>query len=598
LLCCGFALGIYGGPRPSSPSGERSCVLRLGFVGDVDNLNPFLGLEQLSYEAWVLTYSLLFLNGTDGRPTLDLAAKFPSHENGGISADGKVWTIHIRPNVKWSDGQPLTAADVAWTYNFVIRNRMPHLYNAARGIRRAEVLNATTVMLVCTAPKADMEYAYIPILPKHVWEHVGVAAARTDYANGPPVVGSGPYQVVHWERGSYLRLERNPYYWGPRPAVDTIIFEVYRDAQAMASDLRAGAIDGAEGILPAQYAGLASTNGIQCIHSPFYNWDYLNFNCYAAPSSRGNPVLRDWRFRYALNWAIDRAKLCQIAYHGFATPATSIMTPHTWSDPDYHWEPAPEDVYHFDLDKANRLLDRAGYARGENGMRLYRGEPIRLRLWALSDDLEQQTAGKMIAGWLRQVGLEVQYSVMDTGTLIAHVYNYEGTSYAPDFDMYVWEWPGFQDPGRTLSAFTTQGIGSTNEPGWSSSTYDTLWVKQGRTLDATTRAKAIWRMQRMIYEQTPQMALVYPDYLQAYNTREWTGWTRMLSGQGPAFYTAINTQTYRDLMPKGPSSRPSPPAGRRGAAWVLGLGVCAALGTAVGGVLHVHRGRLTRVEDL
>ncbi len=107
----------------------------------------------------------------------------------------------------------------------------------------------------------------------------------------------------------------------------------------MVQDLKSGALDAAWGIPEAQFKPLASQAGIHTIAYNFFNWDYLDLNCSSLPSSTGNPVLRDVRFRDALNYAIDRDKLCQVAYEGLAAPATTIMPPDTWSNPDYHWQP-------------------------------------------------------------------------------------------------------------------------------------------------------------------------------------------------------------------------------------------------------------------
>ncbi len=203
-----------------------------------------------------------------------------------------------------------------------------------------------------------MENIFLPILPKHVWEHVPPQLASTTYPNKPPIVGSGPFYTVAFKKGSYVEMVRNPYYWGKKPTVDQIYFEMYQNPATMVQDLKSGAIDAAWGIPEAQFKPLQSQAGIHTIAYNFFNWDYLDLNCSSLPDSTGNPVLRDVRFRDALNYAIDRNKLCAVAYDGLAAPATTIMPPNTWSNPDYHWQPPADQMYTFDLAKANALLDR------------------------------------------------------------------------------------------------------------------------------------------------------------------------------------------------------------------------------------------------
>ena len=111
-LTFGLATTLAGTPSPSPSSGK--VALRIGWTTEPDNLNPFIGWQNPTYEIWSINYDFLFGFGLNaGEPTLDLAREFPTQENGGISADGKVWTIKLREGVKWSDGQPMTADDVA-----------------------------------------------------------------------------------------------------------------------------------------------------------------------------------------------------------------------------------------------------------------------------------------------------------------------------------------------------------------------------------------------------------------------------------------------------------------------------------------------------
>ena len=540
-----------GASSPAASASPAAVTLRIGTTSDADTINPFTMLETLSFEAVSLNYRMLWDLGIDGKPRASLAAEVPSQENGGISADGKTLSVKLRPDLKWSDGTPLTASDVAWTYNYYVDHAdvLANMALGASGIQHTTAVDPTTVRIECGQPKADLLYSYLPVLPEHIWKSVTPEKAGSSFRNKPPLVGSGPFLIQEWKPGSYLKMVRNPFFWGEKPAVDEIVFAVYQNAETMVSDLQTGALDAAQGILPAQFPGLKDIQGITAIDYNYRNWDYLNFNCYDSPDSMGNPVLLDPKFRQALNYALDREKLAAVAFNGFATAGTTVMPPDNWADPDYHWQPAADQLYAFDLAKAGQLLDEAGYTKNADGLRTYQGKPVTLRFWTLADNVQEQTAGKMMTGWFRELGLTIKFEVIDTGALISRVYNYVGPTYKPDFDMYIWYWDGFSDPGLTLSTFTTAAIGGNNEPGWSNAEFDKLNDQQAQALDPETRKGFIWQMQQVMYEDTPQIPYVYPRYLQAYNTAKWTGWTRVMDGRGPAFWAVENQDTYVNLKP-------------------------------------------------
>lgn len=152
---------------------------------------------------------------------------------------------------------------------------------------------------------------------------------------------------------------------------------------------------------------------------------------------------------------------------GMATPGTTAIPPGQFpADWDAHYEPSADETYGFDLDTADQLLDEAGYADGDgDGIREYEGEPIKLRLWARGESLSSQNMGKLIAGWFGDIGLDIEFQVMDDGAISDKLYNYDADSYyAPDYDMYIWDFWGYADPGDTLSSFTTGQIEWWNAP--------------------------------------------------------------------------------------------------------------------------------------
>ena len=291
---------------------------------------------------------------------------------------------------------------MAWTYNYYVDNGdvLANMALGAMGIRHTVAVDPTTVRIECEQPKADL-LVLVPADPARA--HLGVDVppekAGSSFRNKPPLVGSGPFLIQEWKSGSYLKLTRNPEYWGEEPAVDEIVFVVYQNAETMVTDLQTGSIDAAQGILPAQFPAVKDLPGITAIDYNYRNWDYLNFNCYDSPDSMGNPVLLDPKFRQALNCAIDREKLAAVAFNGFAAAGTTIMPPDNWTDPDFHWQPPADQLYSFDLAKAGRAAGRGRLRQGRRRPAApSSGEPITLRFWALTDNVQEQTAGKMMTG--------------------------------------------------------------------------------------------------------------------------------------------------------------------------------------------------------
>ena len=238
-------------------------------------------------------------------------------------------------------------------------------------------------------------------------------------------MGSGPFQLTQYKKDSYAIMTANKSYWAGAPKIDQVDFVYYQNADTMVQEMKAGSLQGAWGVLEAQYRQLKNDPTYKPLAFIDPELDELGFNCYTGPSL-GNPVLRDWHFRQALQWAVDHNKLVQIAYGGLAQPATSVLVSHLWSNPDWHWEPPAGQAYTFDLAKAGQMLTAAGYPL-KNGVRLNKqGKPIVLRLWTRVDADSSQSAGKLIAGWFDKLGLKINLSVMDDGVIAGRPVQHEG----------------------------------------------------------------------------------------------------------------------------------------------------------------------------
>jgi peptide/nickel transport system substrate-binding protein len=590
VLAAGLAWGL-GSALAASPSASPSAgkvTLRVAWTNDPDNLNPFIGAETSSYEIWMLNYDFLVGYGLDLKPTPDLATSWE------VSADGKVWTFHLRQGVTWQDGVAFTAKDVAFTYNYIIDNQMGAYSSLTTFIDKVVAVDDATVEIRCSRPKANVLSTWIPILPEHIWSKVKPAFAGAGYPNKPPIIGTGPFQTTEVKKGDYVRMVANPTFWGKKPTVDEILFVTYQNPDTMTQDLLSGGVDAAWGIPSAQFAKVGATPGMETIAYNLLTWDYLSLNCYAG-KSRGNPVLKDVAFRQALNWGIDRQRVVDLAWAGKAAPGTSIMTPDSWVDPDYHWQPTAEQQYAYDPAKAKELLDAAGYkdVNGDGVREGKDGKPIKLRLWARAESPESQKTGSLLTGWFRELGLKIEYQVMDDGIYYDSIWAYQGDAYSPDFDMYIWNYDGYAEPTDTLASFTTAQIENWNEPCWSNAEYDRVVSAASSEIDPQKRKDLVWRAQQIFYEQSPEIALDYPQNLEAVNTARWDGWTRMYGGKGAAFYTSFVRDSYLDLRPRSAGVV----AAGGSSTVTLMVGVAVALIVALGAILMLARRRRGKAEE-
>jgi peptide/nickel transport system substrate-binding protein len=538
----------------SSPSpAAGTTIMRVGLLEDADNLNPFIMQQVTSYMVMHLNYD--FLVGFEPK---QLTPRPEIAESWSVSPDQKTWTFHIRHGMTWQDGQPVTAADVAFTFNYIVKNKLNNVAVYTSGITGAKAIDTYTCEVYTDAPKSNMLAMVVPIIPQHIWSTVSGMAASTSYANNPPIVGSGPFQVVEWKKGQYIRLKANPSYWKGRPHVDELIFQIYTNANSMVSDLKTGAIDGAVDVPMAQFAELKSTPGITAITATSWRFTELGFNCYASKNSMANPVLLDQSFRQALQYAIDRQDIVRTAFNSYAQVGSSTIVPYS----RFHWQPPASMLYAYDPAKANAMLDAAGYKMGPNGVRLDKqGKPIVLRLLVTNDYPPNLTTAKLVAGWFKQVGVGAKLTVVDAGGMLAAQYNYKGNTFAPNYDTFIWYWTGDPDPYFNVTVPTSGQVEGWNDTCWTNPQYDKLAVQQAQTIDFAKRKAIIDQMQQVIFAGSPYLVFTYPSQLEAYNTSKWAGFVNAPSGfpgyTGSALYPYTNIDTYLNVRLKSASTASS-----------------------------------------
>ena len=583
----GLAQALAGEAASPSPSAAPGKVtLRVGWVNEPDNLNPFIGYSTSSYLVYHLNYDQLTgYKAGNVSPDADLAQSWTT------SPDGKTWTFKLRSGVKWQDGVPFTSADVVFTYDYIIKNQVAAFTSYTTGITKVEAVDDLTVKFTTAKPKANMLGMVVPIVPKHIWSRIAPKAAETSFQNKPPIVGTGPFQVTEFKKGDFVRLTANKQYWRGAPLIDEVIFQYYTNADTMVQDFKSGAIDACWGLPEAQFKPLSQDPSLKAIDYVVKGFDELGYNCYTGPSL-GNPVLKDWKFRQALNYAIDRDTLVSIAYDGYAAPGSTIMVQGFYRDPDWHWTPPAAEAYTYDPAKATAMLAAAGYSTQGGKLLDKQGKPITLRLFACDAPPQGQKIGKLLVGGFKAIGLGIKYSYMTEGALNDYLYNEKNGVFTPNMDLYVYNWTGDVDPDFMLSLFTKAQIGNWSDCAWWTPQYDKLYQQQSETIDPAARKALVDQMQQIVYAQSPYSVLAYPMGLEAVNTSRWEGWVQSPSGTGSAIYSVDNIDSYLYVHPKvGAGAESTAPR----AVWPAAVGTVAV--AVVIAALVLLRRRKGRAEE-
>lgn len=576
LALCAMAAALGVGAGPAAAAGDD--IFTVGFTNEVDSFNPFLGIEAESYEMWGLMYDYLIgysMEDMSVQPT-GLAEEWETSE------DGLTWTFRVHDGIEWSDGEPLTAKDVAYTYNRVIDGgpEAATWGSYLGGVESVTAPDDTTVVLTLKKPNAVLPLLPIPIIPEHIWKDVSESEVKS-YANEPtdgqPVVGSGPFRLVEGTAGgSTYRFEANPDYWQGAPHIDGVTFRVFKAEDPAAQALIKGEIDFVDEVSPLVVDRLAKEDNVETNLGLSPSFNQIAFNAGAVdletgePMGDGNPAVQDPKFRYALGYALDLDQITAKAFQGAAQPGTTIVPP---SFPTFRWEVPEDEKFTFDLEKAGQLLDEAGYTMGDDGLRtMPDGSPIgELRLHARSDSGSSRDTMDFFSEWLAELGIESKVVPVESSKLTQIILD-------GDFDVFEWGWYVDPDPDSMLSYFTCGQRGNWSDSWYCDKEYDALYEAQRVELDDTKRAEMIKQMQQMLYEDAPYLVTTYDKTGEAYRSDRFEGF-RPQPDPGGVWLQQFGTYNYSHITPVA--------AGDSGEESGTGTGVVVALGVAALAVLGI-----------
>lgn len=535
-----------GVPPAAAWAAPAADTMVVALLQDVDSLNPFLGAQASATMMFRLMYDYLTdYDPADNRPVPGLATAWTT------SPDGLTWTFRLRRGVRWSDGQELTATDVAFTYRTVMQH--PTSANAAllHDVDSVSSPDAGTVVIRTRVPVPTMLSLDIPIVPEHVWRGRDPLSGM---AVSGAAVGSGPFRLESAGQPASYTFTRNLRHWRTVPRVQHLVFRSFTSTDAAVQALRRGEVDLVPNLTPAQYGALAGPGGIGRNVARGSRLTELGFNVGAARADGGqigdgHPALRDLRVRLAIDEAIDRNVLVARVLDGLGDPGEGYL-PASYAP--WGWRPGPGEGPSFDPAAANRLLDEAGYPRGPDGVRTMPdgGRALSFRLYVPTGRAHYQQSATYLSEWLRAVGIEVRAQLMsdaDKATRVA----------AGRYDLFLGGWILDPDPDYLLSVQTcaarpdAAGNGTTDTFACDQR-YDQLYAAQSRELDPSRRASLVQQAQQRLRETAPLEVLYYPAVLEAFRSDRFTGFVHR-----PAVHGSIaGPWSFVAVSPLQPASPP------------------------------------------
>jgi peptide/nickel transport system substrate-binding protein len=528
LVCCGVACR-RGGSEERLRDGDR---LVTATISDPKTFNPLLAVDSASGEAVNDVFdTLVRLNPRTILPEPMLAERW-DHD-----AAGTTWTFHLRHDVQWHDGQPFTAADVAFTFDAIydpkVPNSLKHILLVGGQPIRVEVVDPFTLRLHLAEPFAPLLNSIgFAILPKHL---LGAALADGTFAqqwgiDTPPeqIIGTGPYRFVRYVPAQYLQHERNAHYWmrddagGPLPRLrgqtllivpdQNTIYLKFLDRQLHVYSPRPEEIADLEERAP-QLDATVEKIGLDT------GMLFIAFNRnpdHYVKDGQRDPRL-DWftdpLFLRAIAHSIDKRSMIQNTYFGYGEPALSILSPENtlFYDPNL----AP---YDYDLERARTLLTEGGYVdRDGDGVREdARGHPLAFELSTNSGNLVRERLCAILKEDWAKLGLQVSYRPLDFATLV------ERLSVNFDWDVMVMGFTGGVEPHNSANLLRSSG----NLHLWHPNQQEpaTAWEAAidreldlgAREIDVEARRPHYWKIQEILHRELPLIQLVHQQTFVAY----------------------------------------------------------------------------------
>lgn len=548
-------------------------TLRIGMMEPIDSLNPFLGINDNAYVFYGLVYDYLIAVDEDMQPKPNLASSWY------IVPDelpyGSCWQYNLTRNAKWHDGEPFTAEDVVFTFEYQIGDNWLSMWAYQPYtvlVDHVEQVDEYTVRVYFAdfesnpSPCSFGDSLMMPIVPEHIWRSIPPETAGFSYPNTHPI-GTGPFMCTdmtddEFQRGDRLILLRNPHYHLGPVKFDRLILQFYLEPAAMMNDIQRGAIDLAAMDVP-NYANLVKwlednpTDEIQTFSGLKCTSFSVEIGISLKQESPGTNHLRfDKAVRLAMAHATDKEFIRDHIYMGYGELGTSLLSPLAG---DLFWQPEPDEVIPYDLDMANAVLDAAGYVwNDDHTVRVAGpGNPYAPAGTELSFDMvveEELFEDRATAVFLKEewAKIGIQITPRYVSSALWNTIVYGGV-----YDTMLTYWSGDPDPNYLLYTQSSFALDGWSENWYSSAEYDENYTGSLLAVDPEIRKQYILNCQEHIYKDCAFIVYLYPYGCYAWREDHFTGWGDWGAhpGRGLSNYWTAN-DLFFDLEPVTTNEEP------------------------------------------
>jgi peptide/nickel transport system substrate-binding protein len=434
----------------------------------------------------------------------NLALEVPTVSNGGISADGQTYTVRLRDDVKWHDGQPFTSEDVVFSWETLTNpNVKAAAVIGASEIESMEAPDAHTVVWKMKGPYSPLITAFADffIVPKHLLS--GSADINIDPYNSAPV-GTGPFIFDQWVRGSNINLKANPNYHGEGPYVDQLIFKVIPDLTVLFTQLKTGEIDitGYQGIMVDHYKEALTLPNIEVFETTNPDLEVFGFN-------NMFPLFEDKRVKTAIYFGIDKEPIINDLWMGLPMMADTHISRVHWA-----YNLAVKDYYSYDPEKAKQLLEEAGWIVGDDGIRVKDGQRLSFNNSLASGNKVREQIQQLIQQQLKEIGVEMKIDNKPPSEMWGDFYSLsqfesyfggQGRTIGSDPD---WTW---RLHSKNITAITGTGY---NTMAYSNPEVDRLLDAGSSEPDRAKRIEIYKELQEVLVEDLPFCPIFHWTYIE------------------------------------------------------------------------------------